>query len=349
MFDSPPCADLPELALATFQERLRFANIEHPAMQALVPLACARAEQCMAVRPGDFPDPGEATPETPKPFPPVDPVRILQQEVALPSLPQVVVELQEHINSESSSAEDMGEVISRDVGLAAALLRMVNSAFFAFPSQIETISRAVTVVGTKQLTTLALGASVMGMFKKTDILDMDMERFWRHSIACGIIARAIAQRLKLEEPERYFVAGLLHDLGRPAMFAAHPDRAQAALALAHSGLLTPSEQTAFGFDHARFGSMLLRKWNFPFFIVMGVLHHHNPEKALEHPQAAIIHVADVMAQTLGHGATAHFHIPPLDNAVYDSLPLTTDMLTTITEELDEILDAFCSLLVPGKG
>ena len=350
MLDSPPCDGLSQAARDVLTERFRFANTDHPLMAALLGLARGTMEANMERRPGDHVPAPDATGESaPPPGPAVDPVHLLQQDVKLPSLPEVVMQLQERIQSDSGSAQDMAEIISRDVGLSASLLRMVNSAFFSLPSQIETISRAVTVLGTRQLSVMALGTSVMGLFKEAPVKDLDMERFWRHSIACGLVARAVAQRKGLEEPERFFVAGLLHDLGRPAMFSALEDKARAVMARAASQMLAPAEQEVFGFNHARYGSMLLRKWNFPFFIVMAVLHHHDTDKAVEHIQAGVVHVADVTAQALGYGGTAGYHVQPLHGPVADALDLSVQDVTEIAVELCEQLEETCTILVPEKN
>ncbi len=87
---------------------------------------------------------------------PVDPLDVLRKEHQLPALPQVFLELQQAINAKNTSADDLASIISQDPSLTAFLLRMVNSAFYSLPMQIDTISRAVTVVGVNQLSTLAV-------------------------------------------------------------------------------------------------------------------------------------------------------------------------------------------------
>ena len=103
----------------------------------------------------------------------------------IPSLPEIFIRVNEVVNNPRSSLEDVGKVISEDTGLTARLLKIVNSAFYGFPSHIETISRAVTIVGTQQLRDLALATSVIRLFSGIPHDLLDMESFWRHSVACG--------------------------------------------------------------------------------------------------------------------------------------------------------------------
>ena len=106
----------------------------------------------------------------------------------LVSLPSVYMRLTKVIDQRTSSARDIGKIVSEDPGLTARLLRLVNSAYYGFPQRIETVSRAISVIGTHQLVDLALATSVIEIFKKIPHEIVDMESFWKHSLACGIFA-----------------------------------------------------------------------------------------------------------------------------------------------------------------
>ena len=283
----------------------------------------------------------------PKVFPTMDPVDLLRHDVKLPSLPQVVVEIQEVINKQGSSSDDIADVISRDPGLSAFLLRMVNSAFYSYPSQIETVSRAVTVVGTKQLSILASGTSIMNMFKDVPVEAVNMELFWKHCIACGAAARSLATMLKRPDTEKYFVAGLLHDIGRLAMFRAEPERARAVYHLSADREIpmTQAEKITFGFTHAKLGGMLLRKWNFPFSLIATSLHHHGPTGDGEYDQPDFIHVADTVVKALGFGASGEFFIQTMSTGTLDRLGLDPDMLTRLVKGLEKTVDQAFSVLI----
>ncbi|WBF65937.1 HDOD domain-containing protein [Desulfovibrio subterraneus] len=277
----------------------------------------------------------------------LDPLDVLQGDMKLPSLPQIVLELQLIINNPESSACDVAAVVSRDAGLSAFLLRLVNSAFYSFPSQIDTISRAVTVVGMKQLSNMALGVAAMDAFKEAGTGRFDMKSFWKHSIAVGSIAQRLAERAKLPEPERYFVCGLLHDIGRAALCTSRPGKASRIMqvALEKRIPLYAAEAEVVGFDHARLGGILLRKWNFPFSVTMGVLHHHLPEKSEKFLEPHVVHVADIMAKAIGLASTEEALVPPLSEEAWSRTGLSVADLQAVENELDALLADMFSVLL----
>jgi hypothetical protein len=144
---------------------------------------------------------------------PIDPQALVDREMGLASLPNVFMEISRVIGDSRSSAVHVADAISKDTSLSAKLLKIVNSAFYSFPSKIDTISRAVTIVGIRQLSTLALGGAVIRVFQGIPADLVEMESFRKHSIACGICARMIASYKNISNTERLFVAGLLHDIG----------------------------------------------------------------------------------------------------------------------------------------
>jgi putative nucleotidyltransferase with HDIG domain len=162
-----------------------------------------------------------------------------------------------------------------------------------------------------------------------------MERFWKHSMACGILARALARRAKADA-ERCFVAGLLHDIGRMALFCAHPDTARRILDhQAASGMpMVRAEHEVLGFDHARLGAMLLRRWNFPFPLATAVLRHHEPSADAKHLEPCLIHLADQIAKAMGLGASLEFYVGPLDADAWERAGLRPQEVRPLVEELE---------------
>lgn len=298
----------------------------------------------------DRPMPGPADDQ--KPFHPLDPIDLLRSEAKLPALPQVFSELQEVMGQDRSSASDLAAVISKDASLSGFLLRIVNSAFYSFPSRIDTISRAVTVIGTGRLSALATGMSLMPLFSEGLPRGTSLELFWKHSIACGVAARDLAGALEEEEPERYFVAGLLHDIGKLAMYRLKPERGQAVITLQarEERASYRIEQEVYGFDHARFGGMLLRKWNLPYPLVMGVLNHHDPKSDSGNIEPLIVHVADFTVNGLGFGSVESGCVPALAPWAWERLGLTEGVFSSVVRGLHGQCEMmFQVLLEEGKG
>ena len=278
---------------------------------------------------------------------PLDPLDILRKDHQLPALPQVFLELQQAIAGKSTSADDLAEIISQDPGLTAFLLRMVNSAFYSLPMQIDTISRAVTVVGVNQLSTLAVGTSVMSLFKDVPADVLDMELFWKHSVGCGLIARRLCRITGRGDPEHAFVAGLLHDIGQLVLLQTEPERATAVHAHARGKDVLPfaEEKDLLGFDHATLGGMLLRKWNFPFVLVAAVLEHHHPKPKQKDPEPHLVHCAETIATGLGIGSSGEFFVQPPNREIWQAMALTPDRMDEMVQDLDEELEEAFAVLI----
>ncbi len=224
---------------------------------------------------------------------------LVRGTVELVSLPEVLVRLNVLVEDPRSTTGDIARVIETDAGLAARLLRIVNSPFYGFPSRIETISHAVAVVGTRELRDLALATVVVRIFEGIPPELMDMERFWRHSLTAGLVARGIAEARRDGAAESRFVAGLLHDVGKLLLCRRVPELARHALARAtyEQIPLPEAEREALGFDHAEVGGALLEAWRLPEPLVVAARWHHAPELAPElwREDALITHLANVLA------------------------------------------------------
>ena len=263
------------------------------------------------------------------------PERIVRETHSLSSLPTVYYQLVEAIEKPTSSNRDIERILHSDSGLAARLLRIANCALYAFPSKIDTIGRAITVIGTAQLRELTLAASVIKMFDDIPNDVVNMQSFWTHSIACGICARALAGYRREPNTERLFVAGLLHDIGRVLMFSKIPQQAGEAMQqAAHTGeLLFKVERELIGFDHAAVGYALLHQWKLPPQIVNAVHYHHRPALNNLNCDAAIVHLADIITNAMQLGSSGEKNVPPLDSKAWDQIGLSPSILVPVTEQL----------------
>ena len=213
----------------------------------------------------------------------------------LASLPNTFYKLREVVTDPDSDFDDIAEIIGVDPSLTPRLLKIVNSAFYGFRGEIETISHAMGVVGTEQLMQLVLATTVVEQFKGIPKDLVDMNYFWRHSVACGLSARAIHRARGEYDGESIFVAGLLHDIGRLVMCLKVPDQLKIVLDFAEKSgdRWYKAEAKYFGFDHGGVGGALLRAWNLPVKLQEAVAHHHFPSSANNFPlEAAIVHLAD---------------------------------------------------------
>ncbi|UCH07808.1 MAG: HDOD domain-containing protein [Deltaproteobacteria bacterium] len=173
------------------------ADLEHPAIRELFHICCIREgrkrsgatnKRKIRIPENDEKSISPSCRITKHTTAKIDPNELISGHVKLPSLPTMYVQINEAINRPDSSASDIAKIISKDTSLSARLLKIVNSTFYGFPSKIDTLSRAVTIVGTRQLTTLALGMDIISVFRKIPSDLIHMRSFWEHSLACGICA-----------------------------------------------------------------------------------------------------------------------------------------------------------------
>jgi len=273
--------------------------------------------------------------------------RLVEESPEFGSPPLVYQRLMEVINHPRGGAGDVANVIRQDTALTARLLKLVNSAFFSFPRRIETVSQAVSVVGTSQVRDLALATSVMEVFRDVPGELVDMERFWKHSLACGVAARILAGLRREANVERFLVAGILHDVGRLVLYLRAPEASRDVLTRARteSSLLYEVERRMLGFDHGSVGGALMRRWNMPLSLAEALEHHHQPLRASRYPdEAATIHLADIIATALGIGSSGETFVPPVSQAAWTQLGLDARLLPSAVEDLDRQFGAAIHLL-----
>lgn len=279
----------------------------------------------------------------------ISPRELVSGAVEIASLPEVFLKVNEMIDSPRHSAADIGRVISHDAPLSARLLKIANSVFFGFPSQIDTISRAITVIGTRELRDLILATSVIRLFKGLPNDLVTMEDFWRHSVCTGLAARSLATQRGEQVVERYFVAGLLHDIGSLLVYRKIPELAREALLRAryNNEALYRAEQDVMGFDHSAVGAEILRKWKLPEFLQETTEFHHTPTMAQLYPRdVALIHIADVAADALQYGNSGDPTVPPMDPQAWEVAGLSDDTISTVIAEVENQFSTVLTLFQP---
>jgi len=242
----------------------------------------------------------------------LSPSEIVENARDLGSPPTVYRRLTEMIENPRASATDVASIVAQDTALSVRLLKVANSAFYSFGGGVETVSQAFAMVGAARVRDLALATSVSTLFRGVPPELIHQDDFWRHSLACGIGARLLAERRGERNVERLFVAGMLHDVGRLVLYVQVPQLAGEVLSRARAAgiLLYQAERELLGFDHGEVGGALMTRWQMPATLVETVARHHRPDADTSHiADVATVHVADILANRCRLGSSGESLVP----------------------------------------
>lgn len=334
-----------EIIKDTTMDLFRHADLEHPALKEIFRIAVqfrsehsfAEKERKVELAVSDSKQ-GSVKPNFLQ--------TLIQEEITLPEIPSIVFELNEVIANPLSSAEDIAQVVHRSPSLTALLLKIVNSPFYGFPSKIDKISLAVTLIGTREISGLALGISVISLFNKIPKEILSMYSFLRHSLACGIISRILAAHKGIPQTEQLFVSGLLHDLGRLILYSYFPEESRNILSRARSTdmLLYLQENDFLGCNHTHIVKQLLQQWKLPMVLENNVFFHHDPGEAPQPVPATLVHLADIMTNSLGIGTSGERYVPPLDKKAWDGLGMSPSCFDIVVKQATHQFFALESML-----
>ncbi|HSY20075.1 MAG TPA: HDOD domain-containing protein [Candidatus Acidoferrales bacterium] len=256
---------------------------------------------------------------------------------SLGSYGPVLDEIEAALQSPQCSLNTIGDAIQKDPDLTARLLRLANSPFFGFANRLSTVAEAVSLLGVQQIQDMIVASSVLEQFAGVPGQLVNQESFWRHSLAVGLTARWLAMERRLPKPDKFFVAGLLHDVGRLVIFSQSADWAEKVFACYASEkiLLRDAEKKILGYDHQQIAAELLQSWSYPAALVQAVAFHHAPNSGVAKMDAAVVHIADHLVNAMGIGSSGEQYVSPLDEKAWAVLGLGTEILGRLVETVDE--------------
>lgn len=226
----------------------------------------------------------------------------------IPTIPTILGDILRITSLPCSAAKDLSRIIYQDQSIASKILRMANSSYYGLSQQVQTIERAIVILGFDEIRSIAMAMSVFdSVYLKKGGVYYNRLRSWNHSLFCGLGAKMLGDLLGFDKgalPE-LFLAGLLHDIGKVLIdryfskdFAGILDLVEKKSLFIHR-----AEHEVLGFDHAQLGGCLLKKWNFSTLMVNMVRYHHQPHRSLDHQDwISLIYLADYMCHQLGYSA-----------------------------------------------
>ncbi len=278
--------------------------------------------------------------------------RIMRSVKNLPTLPMIYLSLQEAMENPRISTDEIAKIISSDQASAFKVLRVVNSPFYGFSGRISTISSAILHLGFNEVRNIVLALSIVNMFHDKKIIrNFKPVDFWRHSIAVGVATRLIGNAIRIVNLENYFLAGILHDVGKLLFFTLADEEYSEVLNKVEQNNCTikEAEQEILGLDHTKAGRILADKWKLPESIRNVIEHHHNGlNNGKDDNIIACVHVADIFVRMMEFGYPGDNLVPAPNRQVWELLNLPDNIFTSIINVLEQDFHSTSDLVLRNK-
>jgi len=233
--------------------------------------------------------------------------RIIEATPEIKQLPMVARKIMAVVENPKSTAGDLEKIITSDQALTTRLLKIANSSFYGLLRKVNTLQRAILVIGFKQIKDIAISNAALNLYRSSDPLS---QKLWEHAVGNAIATRMISLEFDRTEADEAFIAGLLHDLGKVVLIRAKPEETKAIWKTTHDAKVDQleMEMETLGFSHTHMGGELAHMWNLPEVTEYTVRYHHHLREILwtEAPMElktviAIVGLADRYCRYLGIG------------------------------------------------
>jgi HD-like signal output (HDOD) protein len=221
----------------------------------------------------------------------------------IPTIPAVLAPLLKYLRQpvEQIDLKKVTDLLSQDKSLAAQCLQMANSPLFGRWHKVESLHGAVVSLGFHHVSDIAMSCGVLNMLPGAKT-SLDPVIFWEHSLGCALVCRHLARKINLADPEKAYLAGLLHDLGIIVNLWVLPQEFRTAydIAKAEEIPLHEAEQKSLGFTHCDSGRLLAESWGLAPDLIEVVTFHHFPQKSSQDAGlVALVHIADLLCRMSG--------------------------------------------------
>lgn len=266
------------------------------------------------------------------------------------SLPEATQQIIAMVEDRSASAQQLQRIVSHDPSLVTRILKVVNSAFYGLPGQVNSVDRAIVLLGLMAVKNIAVASSIGQLFRGTKVGEKHTAKdLWMHCVAVAVASKELARQTHSVPPDEAFLAGMVHDVGLLVSLQTNPAALTQACAGAEAGeRFIEAEQAQTQFDHAMLGYFLSRKWNFPEACQQAARWHHDPASAAEQhrPIVGIIMVADTLCGEAGIGFPLTTAGQTLDEGFLAELKISPTAVAELREHLPELVDK-ASAMVAG--
>ena len=246
------------------------------------------------------------------------------------ALPDACFKVKALMEDENSEISDFANVISVDPSMTSRLLQIANSAIYSFPGQISTISRAITIIGTQAVYNMMLVDVAASAFKHFENQAIDLKRFWRMSIYCGLVTKNLAIKAGIKDIERLFVAGLLQNFGELLVAKITPEVAQRCEQYSRDNLPWDLQELALGFTYTEVSAELLKIWQLPEKIIIPIRHFNQAKSNQINQDVKILNLASRLALLDSHEDEFDYE-QIIDESLCESVKLSREDIEQVTE------------------
>lgn len=255
----------------------------------------------------------------------------------IPTLSVVVTKVMELVNNPRTSAPQIAEILKKDQILSAKVLRTVNSSFYNLSTEVTDVSKALGFLGFNTISVVVLGTSVFSSFEVKAATYFNVIEFWRHSLATALAGELIAKKIKHPKPEDCFTCGLLHDIGKIALFKVSQEDLKAVVEKARSENKSFLQaETELGLPgHTLLGERLAEQWKLPIVIRKTIRYHHRDIEKMESiypnmkPIVMIVSIANILTKRLSLGSSGDEQKPEYPQNYLKFLNIDSKLLEEI--------------------
>jgi HD-like signal output (HDOD) protein len=258
--------------------------------------------------------------------------------IKLPPRPVAMAAIAEEKLKDAPDFRRIAREIGNDVGLAAAVLKTVNSPLFGPARKITSIDQAIAMLGLSNIDALVAGLSL-----RAAVPCEGLQQFWDSSMRTAMACAWLAQRLRGVARESAHLFGLFHDCGIPLLLARFPDYGETLrMAGAGEGLLIELENARHGTNHVVVGQLLASNWQLPDTLRQAIGLHHEPDlfnDTVPRPVRSLIALARI-AEAMEEQLTGTFldaEWPRFERAVLGFLDLGEQEFAELRDDLRDLL------------
>jgi HD-like signal output (HDOD) protein len=263
----------------------------------------------------------------------------------IPSLPEITTRVARMANDPATTIPMIAGVMVKDPGMAAKMLRMVNSAVYSLRQPVTSLEQALGLLGFKTIRTIALSVSVVSMFKQEQA-HFNMKTFWLHSAVAASMCRNIATMSKVCDPETAFTFGLLKDIGKVILVENAPEETAVIIATAtkYSLSFTAAARRVLDTDDAEIAAWLCKNWELGDDLVMAIASQHDLENAHVPGMTAMSMVVEHLCALRSIRTSGSCDQPVLVPAVWKHLGLDKNGFKAVIEAMNQDIAAARELL-----